>query len=156
MGQTVWGIYFRGWRTALGFQCLSLRILPGGPLAGEAPILQSTPVLRRLTRKQAAAAGYKPHSLGSGAQDKNTSLEGKLPIKWKSSGRSDHTRPSGSSYSPTLPAPSQLQNPVGESAGSTKPAPPFPFKEKPARLQPTDLSFLASQDRRMSEILKFH
>lgn len=35
-------------------------------------ILQSTPVLRQLMRKQVAAAGYKPHGLGSGAQDKNT------------------------------------------------------------------------------------
>lgn len=73
----------------------------------------SPTVPRQLTIKQEAAFGYKPNGLGSRAQDKNTQLEGKLPIKWKSSSKRCFntvspvtTRgPAVSSDGPNLPAP---------------------------------------------------
>lgn len=65
---------------------MHLGILPGvqlaeevQPLAEDFLLRESTPVPRQLTTKQEATSGYKPHGLGSRAQDKNKQLERQAP-----------------------------------------------------------------------------
>lgn len=69
-----------------------------GPRGGLSGLGRPPAGPRQLTTKQEAAFGYRPHGLGSRAQDKIYNWEGKLPIKWKSSQEtlqsgvaSDHT-----------------------------------------------------------------